>query len=157
MYALTVNTSFSSPAQGVVQNPLLPLLQQGFGASSTERSGWIPGQQRRPRFAGCTHFDCFSAQNRLSVRNMRNGFYRLSQNAFGLVIASIVGCGLQRNRLDICSLFSRISSIECSSSGPDSLESVKPPELQSFSIPGVPNSIRTHNPEVRGSNPRPAT
>jgi hypothetical protein len=47
----------------------------------------------------------------------------------------------------------RILGIDYSSSGPDSREFVKRPELQSFSIPGVPNSIRTHNREVRGSPP----
>jgi hypothetical protein len=129
MYALTVNTSFSSPAQGVVQNPLLPLLQQGFGASSTERSGWIPGQQRRPRFAGCTHFDYFAAQNRLPVRNSGKRFCQLSHNVFGLVIASIVGCDLQRTHLDIHSLFSRIPSIDYSSSGLNASEYAKPPQI----------------------------
>jgi hypothetical protein len=36
-------------------------------------------------------FDCFAAQNRLSVRNSGKRFCRLSQNASGPVNASILG------------------------------------------------------------------
>ena len=54
-------------------------------------------------------FDCFAAQNRLSVRNSGKRFCRLSQNAIGLVNAGIVVCELQRSYLDIRSLFGTIT------------------------------------------------
>jgi hypothetical protein len=71
--------------------------------------------------------------------------------------SSIVGSDLQRNRLDICSLFSRISRIDNSSSGSIAPQSAKLAETQSFAISDTRNKIQTHNPEVRGSNPLPAT
>jgi hypothetical protein len=74
-------------------------------------------------------FDCFAAQNRLSVRIRGKRFCRLSQKVFGLVIAIIAGCDLQRNRLDIRSLFSRISSIDYSSPGLDASQYAKQPQI----------------------------
>jgi hypothetical protein len=78
-------------------------------------------------------------------------FCRLPQNAFGLVIASTVGCDLQRTRLDIHTLFSRISRIDNSASGSIAPQSVKLAETQSFAISDTRNKIQTHNPAISGS------
>jgi hypothetical protein len=50
------------------------------------------------------------------------------------VISSIGVCEFQRTALDIHSLFSRISSIDNSSSGSTAPQSVKLAETQSFAI-----------------------